>query len=95
MFVRTQLEEGVRANSLLAPQRGITRDRTGNATAMVINKAGVVELRQIKTGRAVGDQWLVLDGLVVGDQVIVEGLQKVKPGAPAKAAATTSSKAGE
>lgn len=95
MFVRTQLDEGVRTNALLAPQRGITRDRTGNATAMVINKEGVVELRQLKTGRAVDDQWLVLEGLEVGDQVIVEGLQKVKPGAQAKAAATASSKAGE
>jgi membrane fusion protein (multidrug efflux system) len=96
MFVRTQLEEGVRTNALLAPQRGVTRDRTGNATAMVINKQGLVEVRPIKTGRSVGDQWLVLEGLVVGDQVIVEGLQKVKPGAPAKAAASpTSSKAKE
>lgn len=95
MFVRTQLEEGVRANSLLVPQRSIARDRSGNATAMVINKAGVVEVRQVKTGRAVDDQWLVLEGLAAGDQVIVEGLQKVKPGAPAKAAATSSSKAGE
>jgi len=95
MFVRTQLDEGVRTNSLLAPQRGITRDRLGNATALVINKEGIVEQRQLKTGRAVGDQWLVLEGLSVGDQVIVEGLQKVKPGAKAKAAATTNSKAGE
>lgn len=95
MFVRAQLDEGVRTNSLLAPQRGITRDRTGNATAMVINKESVVEQRQLKTGRAVGDQWLVLEGLAVGDQVIIEGLQKVKPGAPAKAVAATTSKAGE
>ncbi|MEN0036207.1 MAG: efflux RND transporter periplasmic adaptor subunit [Cellvibrio sp.] len=89
MFVRTQLEEGVRTNALLAPHRGVARDRSGNATAMVINKQGVVEVRPIKTGRSVGDQWLVLEGLAVGDQVIVEGLQKVKPGAPAKAAAAT------
>lgn len=95
MFVRTQLDEGIRANSLLAPQRGVTRDRLGNATALVINNEGIVDVRQIKTGRAVGDQWLVLEGLAVGDQVIVEGLQKVKPGAPAKAVAATNSKAGE
>ncbi|WP_323815473.1 efflux RND transporter periplasmic adaptor subunit [Cellvibrio sp. NN19] len=94
MFVRTQLDEGVRTNALLAPQRGVTRDRSGNATAMIINKEGVVEVRQIKTGRAVGDQWLVLDGLEVGDQLIVEGLQKVKPGAPAKAVAPSAA-AGE
>lgn len=95
MFVRTRLDEGVRTNALLAPQRGITRDRTGNATAMVVNGEGLVEQRQLKTGRAVGDQWLVLEGLAAGDQVIVEGLQKVRPGTPAKAVAATSSKAGE
>lgn len=90
MFVRTQLEEGTYNNALLAPQRSISRDRTGKATAMVINKEGIVEIRQLTTGRAVGDQWLVLDGLAAGDQVIVEGLQKVKPGAPAKVAPVSS-----
>jgi len=96
MFVRTQVEEGVRTNALLAPQRGISRDRTGGATAMVVNAKGIAELRQIKVGRALGDQWLVLDGLVLGDQVIVEGLQKVKPGAAVKAIpAAAPAKAGE
>jgi membrane fusion protein (multidrug efflux system) len=96
MFVRTQIEEGVRTNALLAPQRGISRDRTGSATAMVVNAEGIAELRQIKVGRALGDQWLVLDGLALGDQLIVEGLQKVKPGAPVKAIpAATAVKAGE
>lgn len=96
MFVRTQIEEGVRTNALLAPQRGISRDRTGSATAMVVNAEGNAELRQIKVGRALGDQWLVLDGLTLGDQLIVEGLQKVKPGAAVKAIpATTAVKAGE
>lgn len=96
MFVRTQIEEGVRTNALLAPQRGVSRDRTGSATAMVVNAEGVAEVRQISVGRAVGDQWLVLDGLKLGDQVIVEGLQKVRPGAPVKAIpAATAVKAGE
>ncbi len=95
MFVRTHLEEGVRTNALLAPQRGITRDRSGNASAMVVNAEGIVEVRQLKTARSVGDQWIVLEGLAVGDQVIVEGLQKVKPGAPVKAVPASNSKAGE
>lgn len=85
MFVRTQVEEGLRSNAILVSQRGITRDRTGAATAMVVNAEGMVEQRQLITGRAIGDQWLILDGLTVGDQVIVEGLQKVKPGIPVKA----------
>ncbi len=85
MFVRTQLQEGVHANAILVPQQGITRDRTGNATALVINKESKVEVRQLKTSRAVGDKWLVDEGLAVGEQIIVEGLQKVKPGATVKA----------
>ncbi len=95
MFVRTTLEEGIRTNAILVSQRGVTRDRTGNATAMIVNKDGVVELRTITVARTVGDQWLVLTGLEVGDQVIVEGLQKVKPGAPAKAVAASATKTGE
>ncbi len=95
MFVRTSLEEGVRTNSILVPQRGVTRDRSGNATTMIVNKQGVVELRSINVGRALGDQWLVLSGLDVGDKVIVEGLQKVKPGAPAKAVPVTKAPAAE
>lgn len=95
MFVRTTLEEGIQANAMLVSQRGVTRDRTGNATAMIVNKEGVVEVRNITVARTVGDQWLVLTGLDVGDQVIVEGLQKAKPGAPAKAVAAASSKIGE
>ncbi|RYY76774.1 MAG: efflux RND transporter periplasmic adaptor subunit [Gammaproteobacteria bacterium] len=85
MFVRTQLQEGTRANAILVPQQGITRDRTGNATALVVNKENKVELRSIKTSRAVGDKWLVEEGLAVGEEVIVEGVQKVKPGASVKA----------
>ena len=96
MFVRTQLQEGVHANAILVPQQGVTRDRSGSATALVINKESKVEVRQIKTSRAVGDKWLVEEGLAVGEQVIVEGLQKVKPGATVKAVpAQIAKKAGE
>lgn len=96
MFVRTQLQEGVHANAILVPQQGITRDRSGNATALVVTKDSKVEVRQIKTSRAVDDKWLVEEGLAVGEQVIVEGLQKVKPGAAVKAVpAQIAKKAGE
>jgi membrane fusion protein (multidrug efflux system) len=96
MFVRTQLQEGVHANAILVPQQGITRDRTGNATALVVTKDNKVEVRPIKASRAVGDKWLVDEGLAVGEQVIVEGLQKVKPGAVVKTVpAQIAKKAGE
>jgi membrane fusion protein (multidrug efflux system) len=87
-YVRATISEGVLKNALLAPQRGITRDPRGNATAMVVGKDGKVELRNVVTARAVGDQWLVVSGLAAGDQVIVEGLQKIGPGAPVQVAAT-------
>lgn len=81
MFVRAEIIEGVRAQALLVPQRGVTRDREGNATALVVNRENQVELRTLTTGRSVGSQWLVEKGLAAGDRVIVEGLQKVAPGA--------------
>lgn len=80
MFVRTYLEQGIRKASILAPQRGVTYDYAGQATAMVVGKDNKAELRELKTAQAIGDQWLVLSGLDVGDRVIVEGLQKIKPG---------------
>ncbi len=92
MFVRATVEEGVLERALLAPQQGVTRDPKGNASAMVVAD-GKVALRTIEADRAVGDRWLVTSGLAEGDQVIVEGLQKVQPGAPAKAVPFTAAPA--
>jgi membrane fusion protein (multidrug efflux system) len=86
MYVRASIVEGVLPNGLLAPQRGITRDPKGNATAMVVGAGNKVELRNVTTARAVGDQWLISSGLAVGDRVIVEGLQKIQPGMPVQPA---------
>jgi membrane fusion protein (multidrug efflux system) len=85
MFVRALLEEGVNEQGILVPQQGVTHDSRGNATALVLGKEGNVELRVLELGDAVGDKWVVKGGLNVGDQLIVEGVQKVKPGAPAQA----------
>lgn len=80
MYVRAVVSTGRRSDALLAPQQGITRDPKGNATALVVNAENKVESRAVKVSRAIDDKWLVDDGLTVGDRVIVEGLQKVKPG---------------
>lgn len=85
MYVRATLETGIHTAAILAPQRGISRNAKGEATALVVNAAGTVEPRLVKATRTVGDQWLIEEGLAAGDQLIVEGLQKVRPGAPAKA----------
>jgi membrane fusion protein (multidrug efflux system) len=85
MFVRARLDEGVRPDALLVPQQGVTRDQKGLPTALVVNAEQKVERRPITTERAVGDAWLVTAGLKAGDRVIVEGLQRVQPGAIVKA----------
>ena len=81
MYVRALLDEGSTQQAILVPQRAITRDPKGNALAMVLGEGNKVTPRPLKVDRVVGDQWLVSEGLKPGDQLIVDGLQKVRPGA--------------
>ncbi|KLN96007.1 efflux RND transporter periplasmic adaptor subunit [Moellerella wisconsensis] len=81
MFVRAILEDGVIENAILVPQQGVTRTPRGQAQVMVVNKDSQVEARQVTASQAIGNQWLITDGLQPGDQVVVIGLQKIKPGA--------------
>ena len=85
MFVRATLEEGVNEDGLVVPQQGVTHDARGAATALVLGTDGKVEQRVLELGEAVGDKWVVKSGLKAGDQLIVDGLQKVRPGATAQA----------
>jgi len=80
MFVREEIQEGVRQSAVLAPQQGISHDQKGEPNALVVGPDNTVELRTLKTDRAIGDQWLVTSGLKPGDRVIVEGIQSAKPG---------------
>tara|TARA_R110002096_G_scaffold29497_13_gene88804 strand:- start:61 stop:1287 length:1227 start_codon:yes stop_codon:yes gene_type:complete len=91
MFVRAQVQEGVTENAMLVPQMAVTRDNTGNASVMVLNDGDQVEQRPVDIARAVGNQWLVRNGLDTGDRVIVDGLQKVRPGVQASAVLLTAS----
>lgn len=79
-FVRAIVTTGLRDHAILVPQRGIARDPKGNATAMVVGADNKAELRAVQVSRTIGDQWLVETGLAAGDRVIVEGLQRVRPG---------------
>jgi membrane fusion protein (multidrug efflux system) len=80
MYVRAEITEGVDAQGLLVPQQAVTRDQTGQPTAWIVDALGKARLRTLKTDRAVGDKWLVTDGLKPGDTLIVEGQQRVQPG---------------
>jgi membrane fusion protein (multidrug efflux system) len=81
MYVRAVLEEGIDERGIVVPQRGVTRDPAGKAVALVVVANDNVESRILEVSRVVGDGWLVEKGLSAGDRVIVEGLQKAKPGA--------------
>jgi RND family efflux transporter MFP subunit len=81
MFVREQIEEGNRTNALLVPQVAVTHNQKGDPTTLVVDANNKVELRSLVTERAIGDKWLVIDGVKAGDRVIVEGVQFAKPGA--------------
>lgn len=84
MFVRARLQEGTTPDAILVPQLAITRNSKGEATALLIGAENKVELRVLHTDRAVGNQWLVADGLKPGDQVIVQNLQRIRPGSVVK-----------
>jgi membrane fusion protein (multidrug efflux system) len=85
MYVRAMLDEAVDQNAILVPQQGVSHDAKGNATALVVGKDGKAEPRVLVANRTIGDRWLVEGGLQPGDQVIVEGLNKVFPGMPVHA----------
>lgn len=80
MFVQLRIQEGTRENALLVPQQGITHDPSGNATALIVDRDDRVQLVTVDASRAIGNKWLVTQGLKPGDRVIVKGLQFVKPG---------------
>ena len=81
MYVRAFVPQAVDEEGLLVPQQGVTHDARGEAVALVVNGESKVEQRVLQAERTVGDRWLVSDGLKPGERVIVEGGQKVQPGA--------------
>ena len=84
MFVRAQLSQGVKRDAFLVPQRGVTRNRKGEATVMLVGPQNKVAERVVKAERSIGDQWLITEGLTAGNRVIVDGLQKVHDGSTVK-----------
>jgi membrane fusion protein (multidrug efflux system) len=81
MFVRAEITEGQIDAAILAPQKAVSFNREGKATAFVVTQNNKVEPRELNVGRAIDGHWLVKSGLSDGDQVIVAGLQKIAPGA--------------
>lgn len=80
LYVRAVLEEGMSDRAILVPQAAVNRDPKGNPLVMLVGPGDVVEPRTIVVDRAIDGDWLVREGLDEGDRVIVEGLQKARPG---------------
>ncbi len=81
MFVRAVVREGIAEKAVLVPQEGVSRDPKGNPIGLIVDGEGKVQQRMLTLDRAIGNRWLVSSGLIPGDRLIVEGLQKVRPGA--------------
>jgi membrane fusion protein (multidrug efflux system) len=81
MYAHAALVEGVNRNGILVPQQAVSRNTHGDATVLVVGEGGKAELRTVETGPAVDDQWVVTAGLKAGEQLIVDGLQNIRPGA--------------
>lgn len=84
MFVRAVVKEGINKQAILVPQQAVFRDPKGNPFVYIVDRENKVQIRPIKVDRAIGDQWLVSEGLQVGEKVIIEGIQKIMPGVPVK-----------
>ncbi|WP_034658202.1 efflux RND transporter periplasmic adaptor subunit [Chelativorans sp. J32] len=81
MYVRVQIEQGVQEKAIAVPQQAVQRNASGTAQVYVVNGENVVELRPVQVARAFEDRWVIGEGLEEGDRVIVEGFQKIAPGA--------------
>lgn len=84
MFVRAVIMEGVHDQAILAPQQAVSRDVKGNPIALLVGPEDKIEVRMLTVDRAIGNKWLVTSGLSVGDRIVAEGAQKVRPGAAVK-----------
>jgi membrane fusion protein (multidrug efflux system) len=84
MYARALIQEGVIDRAILVPQQAVSRDPKGNPYVLIVDGSGKVEQRAIIVARAIGDKWNVSSGLAPGDKVIVEGMQRVRPGATVK-----------
>jgi len=82
LYVRATINQGVDPHGILAPQSAIGHDQKGQPTALVLDAKNFARLRVLRTGRAIGTDWQVLDGLKPGDRLVTEGLAKVMPDMP-------------
>ena len=94
LYVRARLSKAIAPAAILVPQAAVSRDANGEATVLMVGAGDKVASRVIAVSQTVGDNWLATSGVKPGERVIVEGLQKVRPGAPVKPVQVASAAAG-
>lgn len=80
MFVRAQIQEGVKPEAILIPQEAVSRNTKGEPLVQIVDESDAVAMRPVEIDRAIGNQWMIASGLSKGDRVIVEGMQRIRPG---------------
>lgn len=80
LFVRAVVKQGVLERAILVPQQGVLRTPDGNAQVWLVGAEGEVAQKRVTAAQAMGDKWLITEGLEAGDRVVVQGLQKLQPG---------------
>jgi membrane fusion protein (multidrug efflux system) len=84
LYVREELQEGTNDQALLVPQQAVSHNPHGDPTVLLVGPDNKVKLQVIETGRTFEGDWIVTGGLKQGDVVVVDGLQKAKPGSEVK-----------
>jgi len=81
MYVRVRLEQGFDDSALMVPQQALQRTADGKQSLMLVRDNKIAQV-PVTTGGALNNNWLITSGLKAGDVVVVEGFQKIRPGAP-------------
>ncbi|NTJ79530.1 efflux RND transporter periplasmic adaptor subunit [Agrobacterium rhizogenes] len=84
MYVRTRIEQGTLKDALAVPQQAVQRDTAGQAQLYIVDANGKVQIRPVALGWELDGRWIVLRGITPGDEVIVEGFQKIASGSAVK-----------
>jgi membrane fusion protein (multidrug efflux system) len=85
MYVRARLPQGTRSDAILVPHKALSRDPLGNALVMAVDAESKVVARPVQVAQSLGENWVVSSGVKAGERIIVEGLQKVRPGVTVQA----------
>lgn len=82
-FAKIRISYKVKGGGILIPQRCVS-ELQGQYSVFVVDSENKIERREVKADNKVGDMWLIREGLVSGEKIVYEGLQKVRPGVQVK-----------